>query len=317
MTALAAPASCSSPTGCSSSGCVCEGAPSRARTSHNASEPLVRSPTWCAPGQTARHSGRFVRCRVRSKGARPTFPAQRVPKRASRANICISPTNVRGRDLGSFVSEAQQRVSDVELPTGAYLQWGGQFENLQSASQHMSLIVPICFVLIFGILYMALGTFRAAGAVFTAVPLALAGGVFTLFLTGMPFSISAAVGFICLAGVAVLNGLVVMTSINNRLDLGMPVDASIREGMIEKFRAVLMTGIVPAIGFVPMAIAHGAGAEVQKPLATVVIGGLITATLLTLFVLPAICRLMLTSGHRARAGEMPTAYEGGAPVQAE
>jgi cobalt-zinc-cadmium resistance protein CzcA len=227
--------------------------------------------------------------------------------------------NVRGRDLGSFVGEAQRRVeAEVELPTGAFLEWGGQFENLRSASQRMSLIVPACFVLIFGILYMALGSFRAAGAVFTAVPLALAGGVYTLFLTGMPFSISAAVGFICLAGVAVLNGLIVMTSINSRLDLGMPVEDAIREGLIEKFRAVLMTGIVPAIGFVPMAIAHGTGAEVQKPLATVVIGGLITATLLTLFVLPAICRLMLKSGHVAREGEMPTAYSGGAsPAQAE
>ncbi|MCC6786659.1 MAG: efflux RND transporter permease subunit [Hyphomonadaceae bacterium] len=160
--------------------------------------------------------------------------------------------------------------------------------------------------IIFGILYMALGTFRAAGAVFAAVPLALAGGVYTLFLRGMPFSISAAAGFICLAGVAVLNGLVVMTSINRRLDLGMPIDEAIRVGMIEKFRAVLMTGIVPAIGFVPVAIAHGTGAEVQKPLATVVIGGLITATLLTLFVLPAICRLMLKSGHQLREGEMPS-----------
>src|SRR5690606_2634521 len=122
--------------------------------------------------------------------------------------------DVRGRDLGSFVTEAQSRVNEVQLPTGAYIEWGGQFENLQSASQRMSLIVPACFILIFGILYVALGTFRAAGAVFTAVPLALAGGVFTLFLTGMPFSVSAAVGFICLAGVAVLNGLVVMTSIN-------------------------------------------------------------------------------------------------------
>lgn len=210
--------------------------------------------------------------------------------------------NVRGRDLGSFVAEAQRRVADeVQLPTGARLDWGGQFENLQSASQRMSLIVPACFILIFGLLYMALGTFRAAGAVFTAVPLALAGGVFTLVLTGMPFSISAAVGFVCLAGVAVLNGLVVMTSINKRLAAGLPLEDSIREGMIEKFRAVLMTGIVPAIGFLPMAIAHGAGAEVQKPLATVVIGGLITATLLTLFVLPAICRLMLKSKDRAGA----------------
>jgi cobalt-zinc-cadmium resistance protein CzcA len=231
--------------------------------------------------------------------------------RESGSRRVVVQANVRGRDLGSFVTEAQRRVSaEVELPTGAWLDWGGQFENLQSASQRMSLIVPACFVLIFGVLYMALGTFRAAGAVFTAVPLALAGGVYTLFLTGMPFSISAAVGFICLAGVAVLNGLVVMTGINRRLDLGIPLEDSIREGMIEKFRAVLMTGIVPAIGFVPIAIAHGTGAEVQKPLATVVIGGLITATLLTLFVLPAICKLMLRSAERGHAGEASSAPNG-------
>lgn len=223
--------------------------------------------------------------------------------------------NVRGRDLGSFVNEARRRVSaEVELPTGSWVVWGGQFENLQSASQRMSLIVPACFILIFGILYVALGTFRSAGAVFTAVPLALAGGVFTLVVTGMSFSISAAVGFICLAGVAVLNGLVVMTGINKRIDDGMPLEDAIRGGMLEKFRAVLMTGIVPAIGFVPMAIAHGTGAEVQKPLATVVIGGLITATLLTLFVLPAICRLMLRDQRTAAEDEAGFI---GAPVQAE
>lgn len=228
--------------------------------------------------------------------------------------------NVRGRDLGSFVTEAQRRVrEEVQLPVGARLEWGGQFQNLQSASQRMALIVPACFLLIFGILYMALGNVRAAAAVYTAVPLGLAGGVFTLLITGMSFSISAAVGFICLAGVAVLNGLVVMTGINKRLDLGLPLEEAIYEGMREKFRAVLMTGIVPAIGFVPMALAHGTGAEVQKPLATVVIGGLITATLLTLFVLPAICKLMLKSGHQAREGEMPTVYSpgDGAPAQAE
>lgn len=202
--------------------------------------------------------------------------------------------NVRGRDLGSFVSEAQRRVqADAELPAGAWLEWGGQFENLRSASQRIALVVPACFVVIFGLLYMALGSIRAATTVFTAVPLALAGGVFTLALTGMPFSISAAVGFICLSGVAVLNGLVVMSSILKRLDAGAALDDAIHEGMVERFRAVVMTGIVPAIGFIPMAIATGVGAEVQKPLATVVIGGLITATLLTLFVLPAIAHVIL------------------------
>jgi len=209
--------------------------------------------------------------------------------------------NVRGRDLGSFVNEAQARVErDISLPSGTWLEWGGQFENLKSASQRISVVVPACFALIFALLYLALGTLRSAGAVFSAVPLALAGGVFTLALTGMPFSISAAVGFICLAGVAVLNGLVVMTAINARIAAGMAVDAAIHDGMAERFRAVLMTGIVPAIGFVPMAIAHGVGAEVQKPLATVVIGGLITATILTLFVLPAICRLVLRPARATR-----------------
>jgi len=202
--------------------------------------------------------------------------------------------NVRGRDLGSFVTEIQGKVErNVTLPTGSWIEWGGQFENLKAASQRMGLVVPICFVLIFGVLYMALGGWRPAVSVFTAVPLALAGGVFTLAIFGMPFSISAAVGFICLSGVAVLNGLVVMGAINQRIDAGLPVETAIEQGMIERFRAVIMTGLVPALGFVPMAIAHGTGAEVQKPLAIVVIGGLITATLLTLFVLPAICRVLL------------------------
>jgi heavy metal efflux system protein len=224
--------------------------------------------------------------------------------------------NVRGRDLGSFVTEAQTLVErDVALPAGTWLVWGGQFENLKSASQRITLVVPAAFALIFALLYMALGTMRAAGAVFSAVPLALAGGVFTLALTGMPFSISAAVGFICLAGVAVLNGLVVMTAINARIAGGMAVDAAIHDGMAERFRAVLMTGIVPAIGFVPMAIAHGVGAEVQKPLATVVIGGLITATVLTLFVLPAICRLLLRPARANREQEKPQFVPQPAPAE--
>jgi cobalt-zinc-cadmium resistance protein CzcA len=226
--------------------------------------------------------------------------------------------NVRGRDLGSFVAEAQARVGrEIRLPSGAWLDWGGQFENLKSASQRIMLIVPACFLLIFGLLYMALGTFRSALTVFAAVPLALAGGVFTLAITGMPFSISAAVGFICLSGVAVLNGLVCMTAINKRLDAGMPLGEAIHDGMVERFRAVLMTGIVPAIGFVPMAIAHGTGAEVQKPLATVVIGGLITATALTLYVLPAISRLMLRAEDHSKEGAMLPAYPDEASVQAE
>ncbi|WP_150125556.1 efflux RND transporter permease subunit [Sphingomonas sp. LM7] len=206
--------------------------------------------------------------------------------------------NVRGRDVGSFVTEAQAAVDKVALPAGSYLEWGGQFQNLQAASQRLAIVVPLCFAVIFGLLYMALGGFARATAVFLAVPLGLAGGVFTLALTGIAFSVSAAVGFICLAGVAVLNGLVVMTAIRERLDAGMELSNAIIEGTKEKMRAVVMTGFVPAIGFVPMALAHGTGAEVQKPLATVVIGGLIAATILTLLVLPAISKVVLGLGER-------------------
>ncbi|HEV7314695.1 CusA/CzcA family heavy metal efflux RND transporter [Sphingopyxis sp.] len=201
--------------------------------------------------------------------------------------------NLEGRDAGSFVAEAQAKIANVKLPAGYYLEWGGQFESLQAASKRLSIVVPLCFAGIFILLYMALGTFGRATAVFLAVPLGLAGGVFTLALTGINFSVSAAVGFICLAGVAVLNGLVVMTAIRERLENDVPLTEAIREGMTEKMRAVIMTGFVPAIGFVPMAIATGTGAEVQKPLATTVIGGLIAATILTLLVLPAIAKVVL------------------------
>ncbi|HET7678921.1 MAG TPA: CusA/CzcA family heavy metal efflux RND transporter [Xanthobacteraceae bacterium] len=216
--------------------------------------------------------------------------------------------NVRGRDLGSFVAEAQAKVaSEVDLPPATFLEWGGQFENLRTASQRLSIVIPVVFALIFGILFMALRSVSSALAVYSAVPLGLAGGVFGLFLAGLPFSISAAVGFIVLSGVTVLNGLVVMASIRQRIDAGAPIDEAIREGMMERVRAVIITGVVPAIGFVPMAIATGRGAEVQKPLAIVVIAGLIVATLLTLFVLPAISKMML---HRSRMKHVEGEYAG-------
>ena len=225
--------------------------------------------------------------------------------------------NLQGRDAGSFVAEAQAKVAQVKLPAGYYLEWGGQFQNLQAAADRLSIVVPLCFLAIFGLLYMALGGFGRAAAVFLAVPLGLAGGVFTLAMTGIAFSVSAAVGFICLAGVAVLNGLVVMTAIRERLEAGVALPEAIREGMAEKMRAVVMTGFVPAIGFVPMALAHGTGAEVQKPLATTVIGGLIAATILTLLVLPAIAKVVLGLNIQWKrrksepaAGEQPAAAEG-------
>lgn len=213
--------------------------------------------------------------------------------------------NVRGRDIGSFVNEARTKVEAVPLPTGSWLTWGGQYENLKAATARLGLVVPLCFILIFVILYMALGGVGPAASVFAAIPLGLSGGVFALALTGITFSISAAVGFIVLAGVAVLNGLVVMSSIRQRLDEGMPVSQAIYEGSIERFRPVLMTGLVPAIGFIPMALASGTGAEVQKPLAMVVIGGLITATAVTLVVLPAISQLILSLGRRRAPDSSP------------
>ena len=227
--------------------------------------------------------------------------------------------NVRGRDLGSYVAEAQARVAEqVDLPSGAFIEWGGQFENLQAASARMMIVIPIVFVLIFVLLYLALGSVPASIAVYSAIPLGLAGGVFALALAGLSFSISAAVGFIVLSGVTVLNGLVVMTSVRQRLQGGMPVDKALIEGIMERVRAVLMTGIVPAIGFIPMALATGRGAEVQKPLAIVVIGGLITSTLLTLFVLPAIGHLILrVRGRRHEVGEYDDVDTLGRPVPAE
>ncbi|MBX3562686.1 MAG: CusA/CzcA family heavy metal efflux RND transporter [Sphingomonas sp.] len=227
--------------------------------------------------------------------------------------------NVRGRDLGSFVREAQARVAEqVQLPPGVFIQWGGQYENLQAASARLSIVIPAVFLLIFGILFMALRGVAPAAAVYSAVPLGLAGGVFGLALAGLSFSISAAVGFIVLSGVTVLNGLVVMTAIRQRIESGMPVDRSVREGMMERVRAVLITGIVPAVGFVPMAIATGRGAEVQKPLAVVVIAGLVVATLLTLFVLPAISHLLLhVRGRRHEVGEYGDVDRLGSPLPAE
>ena len=207
--------------------------------------------------------------------------------------------NVRGSDLGSFVEAARGKVAaEVTLPPGGYIEWGGQYENLQAASARLAIVVPVIFIAIFAILFVALGGWPAAAAVYSAIPLALAGGVFGLALTGLAFSVSAAVGFIVLSGVTVLNGLVVMTSIGARIEADMPVDQAVVEGTMERVRAVLMTGIVPAIGFLPMALATGQGAEVQKPLAIVVVFGLITATLLTLFVLPAISHLLLRGRGR-------------------
>jgi len=176
----------------------------------------------------------------------------------------------------------------VKMPPGTYVEWGGQFENLASARDRLLLVVPVCFVVIMLLLYGGLGSVRDAVIVFTGVPLALVGGVLALVLRGMPFSVSAAVGFIALSGIAVLNGLVMVSSIHDLMARGMDRVRAAHDGALARLRAVAMTALVASLGFVPMALGHGAGAEVQKPLATVVIGGLISATLLTLFVLPTL-----------------------------
>ncbi len=202
--------------------------------------------------------------------------------------------NVVGRDLGSYVDEAQGRLAkEVRLAPGSWIEWGGQFQNLRAATERLAIIVPVCLVLISAALYMAIGNAMLTATVLTAVPLALAGGVFALLLRGMPFSISAAVGFIAVSGVAVLNGLVLISAINKRLADGAQASDAVIDGALERLRPVLMTALVASLGFVPMAIGSGTGAEVQKPLATVVIGGLITSTILTLFVLPALTGIVL------------------------
>src|SRR5829696_1008877 len=233
-------------------------------------------------------------------GTTPTIPLHQVasfefaegPNQISRENgkrRVVVTGNVRGRDIGSLVEEAQAKIDrEVELPAGYYLRWGGQFENLAAARQRLIVVVPACFALIFLLLFSALGSPREAVLVFSAVPLALTGGIVALWLRDMPFSVSAAVGFIALSGVAVLNGLVMLTFIKQLIEEGRPKREAILDGALTRLRPVAMTALVASLGFVPMALATGTGAEVQKPLATVVIGGLISATLLTLVVLPAL-----------------------------
>jgi heavy metal efflux system protein len=197
--------------------------------------------------------------------------------------------NVRQRDVASFVNEARSRIAErVTLPEGYTVEWGGQFENMERANRRLMLIVPMALGLIFVLLYLSVESVRDVLIVATGVPLGAVGGVAILALRGMPFTVSTAIGFVALSGVAILNGLVLVTFIRQRLELGMPLEAAVREGCQVRLRPVLMTALVAAVGFVPMALNTGVGAEVQRPLATVVIGGIISNTLLTLVVLPAL-----------------------------
>jgi cobalt-zinc-cadmium resistance protein CzcA len=216
-------------------------------------------------------------------------PAQISREKVSR-RITVE-ANVRGRDLGGFVAEAQQKLdAELELPVGWTMDWGGQFENLESASRRLAIVVPLALLLIFVLLYSTFGSLRLAALIYLNVPLAITGGILGLFLRGYPFSISAGVGFIALFGVAVLNGVVLVSYIVQKRDEGLDLDEAAREGARVRLRPVLMTAMVASFGFVPMALATSAGAEVQRPLATVVIGGLVTSTLLTLLVLPSVYR---------------------------
>jgi cobalt-zinc-cadmium resistance protein CzcA len=201
--------------------------------------------------------------------------------------------NVRGRDLGSFVTEVRKAVeTEVEIPSGYWVTYGGTFEQLTSAARRLQLVVPAVLLLIFGLLFALFRSWRDAAVVFSGVPLALTGGVAALLLRGLPLSISAAVGFIALSGVAVLNGVVMISFIRSLIDQGQTADQAITEGALTRLRPVLMTALVASLGFVPMAFNVGAGSEVQRPLATVVIGGIISSTILTLLVLPALYALV-------------------------
>jgi cobalt-zinc-cadmium resistance protein CzcA len=215
--------------------------------------------------------------------------ARQIRREDGKRRIVVQ-CNVRGRDLGSFVAEAQRRIQAKvgRLPEGYWLGWGGQFENLIAAKERLTIVVPLALGLIFILLFATFNSIRHALLVFTGVPLALTGGVVSLWLRGIPFSISAAVGFIALSGVAVLNGLVMVSFINQLRQEGKTLKEAIVEGSLTRLRPVLMTALVASLGFVPMAVATGTGAEVQRPLATVVIGGILSSTLLTLVVLPAI-----------------------------
>jgi len=197
--------------------------------------------------------------------------------------------NVRGRDVGSFVAEAQKKIAEqVKLPEGYTVEWGGQFENMQRANQRLMFIVPMALGLIFVLLYFSLGALRDVFIVATGIPLGAVGGVLALWIRGMPFTVSAAVGFVALSGVAILNGLVLVEFIKQKLQAGAPLFEAVHEGCLVRLRPVLMGALVAAVGFIPMAVNVGVGGEVQRPLATVVIGGVISNTLLTLVVLPTL-----------------------------
>ena len=235
------------------------------------------------------------------------------PNQISRENgkrRIVVTANVRNRDLGSFVEEAQAKISsEVNLPANYWLGWGGQYENLISAKQKLMIVVPLVLLGVFGLIYFTFRSFRYSLLVFTGVPFALSGGILALWCRGIPFSISAAVGFIALSGVSVLNGLVLVSFTKRLITDGFDITLAVVEGAVSRLRPVLMTAFVASLGFVPMALSQGTGSEVQRPLATVVIGGIISSTALTLLVLPVLISLSssgLSIGRWLRKGRSIT-----------
>jgi cobalt-zinc-cadmium resistance protein CzcA len=231
-----------------------------------------------------------------------TGPAQ-ISREHVQRRIVIE-NNIRGRDLGSFVADAQRLVSrEVALPTGYEITWGGQYQHLQEAGSRLGVVVPMTLLLILAVLSIIFGAMRPALLIFLNVPLALSGGILALWLRGLPLSISAIIGFIALFGIAVLNGVVLISHIRQLEAEGLPIEQAIRQGAMDRLRPVLMTALVASLGFLPMALATSMGAEVQRPLATVVIGGLLTSTALTLLVLPAMYRRICATMTPARFPE--------------
>lgn len=269
-----------------------------------AEEPAGVTRTALSAAQTAQM--RYVP--LSSVATVETAPGPNQISRENGKRRIVVTANVRERDLGSFVSEAQQAVDEkVKLPAGYWIGWGGQFEQLVSATKRLTIVVPVALLLVLLLLFMSFGSLADALLIFSGVPLALTGGIAALLLRGLPLSISAGVGFIALSGVAVLNGLVIVAFIERLRRGGKSVLRAVREGASTRLRPVLMTALVASLGFVPMAIATGAGAEVQRPLATVVIGGILSSTLLTLLVLPALYVLFRKNSDPAPATDRETA----------
>ncbi len=263
-------------------------------------EESIRKLLVAAPPLAPKGGGAMIPLTSLAKIKVSEGPAQ-ISREDRRRRIVVE-CNVRGRDIGSFVKDAQAKIDkQIKLPEGYYITWGGQFENLQRATTMLAIVVPIALLLIFILLFMTFGSVSQALLIYTGIPFAIVGGIFALAIRGMPFSISAGVGFIALSGVAVLNG-VVMVSYINSLKERMDTESAVIKGAITRLRPVLMTALVASLGFFPMAFSSSAGAEVQRPLATVVIGGLVTSSLLTLLLLPNLYLLFEGMAKRMERG---------------